>query len=935
VAVDQAPLVERERELEALERLLAAARDGAGGAVVVQGTPGIGKSSLLAAARAAADNLQVVVARGSELEREFAFGIVRQLLEPVLAAADEAERAVLLAGAAALAEPVLSAPEDDVGAEPAFSALHGLYWLTANVAGSGPLLMIVDDVQWADLASLRWLVYLARRLEGVPLALLLATRPPETSPTEALLDELVTVPEVEVLSPRDLSERAAGELAAGLLPSVPDPEFVAACHRATGGNPFLLGELCRELSRLGIAPSRESAALASQLSSQGVGRAVRARLRRLGPECAALARAVAVLGDPADPVLAARLAGLAEDEASEAADRLAKASILESGRPLAFVHALVRASIDAEMTVGERAREHERAAAVLARAGADADRVALHLLVARRRGDVQTVETLRRAGAGANRRGAPEVAVTYLRRALAEPPPDNLLAVVAHELGAAALRAGDLELAVEQLRDASRGLADGRQRAEAANALGSTLFLAYRPDEAVPALTAVIDELGDSVSDRERGLRLQATRWTVARTSLVAWRALQQRGDRFVVAEGPATTTGERLALAVAGLHAVRERTAAEARELAGRALADGRLLEDPGPESAGFWIAPLVLLWADALEDATQVATDVMEWARRHGSLPAFAMGAQLRAYAWWRRGALAEAEADATSALEHPLLPGFPPYGHGALANVLVERGRLGEADEAIRRAPYKPGGTRAAFYYLQLRARLHAASQRAQEALDELFACGRLERAWGIRTPAFCNWRADAAPLLASLDRHEEAVAMAREEVERCRAFGAASPLGAALRTLGSVEPGEPGIARLEEAVEVLAGSPARLEHALAVLELGAAVRRTGRRRDARAPLGEALELARRCGADAVAARAHDELIAAGARPRRDPTESRSNLTAGELRVARLAAQGMTNREIAQALFLTENTIQTHLRSAFRKLDIGSRSQLGRVL
>jgi DNA-binding CsgD family transcriptional regulator len=234
-----------------------------------------------------------------------------------------------------------------------------------------------------------------------------------------------------------------------------------------------------------------------------------------------------------------------------------------------------------------------------------------------------------------------------------------------------------------------------------------------------------------------------------------------------------------------------------------------------------------------------------------------------------------------------------------------------------------------------YLQTRARLRAASRHPGEALEDLIACGRLEREWEIRTPAFSTWRADAAPLLASLGRHDEARALARDELERCRAFGAPGPLGASLRTLGLIEPGVSGIRLLEQAVAHLQRSPARLEHALALLELGAATRRAGRRGDAREPLREALELARACGADAVAVRAHDELIAAGARPRRDPTQSRGNLTASELRVARMAAEGRTNREIAQALFLTENTIETHLRSVFRKLEIRSRSQLARAL
>jgi DNA-binding CsgD family transcriptional regulator len=247
----------------------------------------------------------------------------------------------------------------------------------------------------------------------------------------------------------------------------------------------------------------------------------------------------------------------------------------------------------------------------------------------------------------------------------------------------------------------------------------------------------------------------------------------------------------------------------------------------------------------------------------------------------------------------------------------------------------APFEPGSSRGVFYYLQARARLRAAARRPHEALNDLFECGRLEREWGVHTPAFCTWRAEAAPLLAALGRHEEATSLVREEIERCRDFGAASPLGAALRARGAIAPGDEGIALLHDAVEVLEGSATRLEHGLGLLELGAALRRSGRRADAREPLREALEMVSRCGADSFAARAHDELVAAGARPRRDPTESRTNLTASELRVARMAADGMTNREIAQTLFLTENTIRTHLKSAFRKLDITSRSQLARAL
>ena len=486
-------------------------------------------------------------------------------------------------------------------------------------------------------------------------------------------------------------------------------------------------------------------------------------------------------------------------------------------------------------------------------------------------------------------------------------------------------------MAIEKLRQATRDLADGRLRAEAADALGSALFLAHRPEEAMTDLTSVINELPES--EREQGLRLQATRWVAVRGNVAVWRRLQATEERFIVTSRRPRTIGERLYVAIAAYDAARTGTARKARELALQAFADGRLLEDPGPESGGFWIVPTVLLLAHADDDGARVSTAVIEWAKQHGSLPAFSMAAQLRAYISVRRGALAEAEADARGALEHPGVSGFPPTAVGARQRPA----RAGQAHRSRRslcagcvrarssRSDPLPADTRS----------ISTASQHPDEALEDLIACGRLEREWEIRTPAFSTWRSDAAPLLALLGRHDEARALAREELERCSAFGAPGPLGASLRTLGLIEPGVSGIELLEQAVAHLKRSPARLEYALALLELGAATRRAGRRSDAREPLREALQLARASGADAIAVRAHDELVAAGARPRRDPTESRSHLTASELRVARMAAEGMTNREIAQAFFLTENTIETHLRSVFRKLEIRSRSQLARVL
>jgi DNA-binding CsgD family transcriptional regulator len=932
VPVTGAPLLERERELEEFERLRAAARRGEGAVAVVEGPAGIGKTRLLAAAGEGAEDLEVLRARASELERDFPFSVVRQLFEPVFFAAGEERRRRLLAGAGGLAERVLSgsAVPNGGGSGDPFAVLHGLYWFAANLAGLGPVLLLVDDAQSADAASLRWLSFLLHRLEGVPLALLLGVRTGDARGEEGLLDELISDPGVRVIQPAALSGAGVAQLVEHALGAAPDPQFLSACQQATAGNPFLVRELLVVLTAQGVIPTADNAAVVGQLSSSRVGRSVRARLRRLPAPGLELARAVSVLGDGCELTVAARLAELDERTAAQAADTLVAASILAPSRPLAFVHPLVRASVYGELGVGERSDWHRRAARTLAVEGAAPDRVAVHLLACDPRGDREAVATLRLAAASASGRGASEVSVTYLRRAFAEPAPEELQPVLAYELGSAALRAGDLELAIEQLRVAVRELPEAGQRAQAADELTSALILVQRAEEAVAELTEVIDRLSEG--ERERGLRLQATRLAAALANVEAWRRRRASGTRFVVGGSQPVTTGERLQLVERTLDAVRQGTAESAHELALRALGHGELLEDPGPESPAFWGLPVVLLMAHAYEDAARVCSEAIEWARRHGSEPAFALHAQLRAFASTKLGSLVDAEADAVSGLQQTAIP--RPVGLAALGVVLVERGRVGEAEELLMRERFGRRSVRVP-WFLEARARVHAAAGRLGEALEDLLECGRIEQDWDVRTPAFSTWRARAASLLASLGRRDEAIGLVREELERCRAFAAPGPLGAALRTLGTLEEGDTGRALLSEAVELLRGSSERLELGSALLEQGAALRRAGRRVAAREPLGEALEIARECGATVVAARAHDELVAAGARPRRDPTQSRSRLTASELRVARLAADGMTNREIAQALFVTEKTVETHLGSVFRKLAIGSRSQLARAL
>jgi DNA-binding CsgD family transcriptional regulator len=233
------------------------------------------------------------------------------------------------------------------------------------------------------------------------------------------------------------------------------------------------------------------------------------------------------------------------------------------------------------------------------------------------------------------------------------------------------------------------------------------------------------------------------------------------------------------------------------------------------------------------------------------------------------------------------------------------------------------------------LHSRALLRLAQGRPREALADAVRCGDRQNALHVRNPALISWRSTAALAHAAIGERQAARRLAAEELRLARAFGAPRATGVALRAAGRVERARSGVPLLEEAVLALSRSPATLEHAHALVDLGIELRHSGDRMRAREHLREGLDLAHRCGAGALARRAREELIVAGARPRRDAIRGRDALTASEARVARMAAEGMTNRAIAQALFVTSKTVEAHLYHAFQKLGVKTRTELGAVL
>ncbi|HEX8054499.1 MAG TPA: AAA family ATPase [Thermoleophilaceae bacterium] len=938
-------LLERESELRDLEREIGEACAGRGRVVLVEGEPGIGKTRLLEVVRERSreHGMTVLSARASELDRDFPLGVVRQLFEPLLAGADAATRRALLHGAAAAAAPLLGLAAPEPGGAPAaddpsLPHFHALYWLAANLTERGPAALVIDDLHWADASSLRFLQFLLPRLDELPVLVALAARPDEAGSDRRSIDALATDARAVVLRPPPLSEDAVPALVAARLGPDPDRAFCDACRAATGGNPFLLRELLRELAADGVAPAAAAAPLVRQLAPPTVGRAVLLRVARLGPDAAALARAVAVLGDGAPLRRAAALAELGEDLAAAAAEHLAGAGILAAARPLAFAHPILRSAVYADIAAGERADAHRHAAEVLAAEGAGADAVAVHLLATEPAAEPRVVATLREAARDALARGAAPAAAACLRRALAEPPATDDRAALTLELASAELHAGEPVAAAEHFEEGARLAGDPRVRASCAVEWSAALQAAGRHQESYAVRERAIEDVADA--DPELALLLETTLIATASLDLARLEWARARLRRHDAAAEPATPAGWRLIATQAYVDAMYgDSPAATLAAAAERALGAREPAGAPsGFAGTPFFTAVEVLALADANGPAREALDQAVADARRQGSALAFACSSGWRCMLLARLGELAEAEADARSCAELSLAQGWfalaPPM-LGYVLDVLIARGELDDAERILIEAgaAERAAGDDLTFYpVIHARARLRAARGDTGGAHRDMTELARRRARWNTDLTL-------VPPLLAAPELAHDDADAARSETAamlgEARAWGTPRAIGMALRASGLAEGGTRGVELLEEAAAVLGESPARLEHARALADLGAALRRANRRSAAREPLRRALDLADACGAGPLAERARQELRAAGGRPRRPRISGVGALTASERRIAAMAAEGLSNPEIAQALFVTKKTVETHLGNAYRKLGIRSRGALGAAL
>ncbi|MDX6677076.1 MAG: hypothetical protein QOE31_1128, partial [Solirubrobacteraceae bacterium] len=838
-------------------------------------------------------------------------------------------RAALRSGAAALAGPVLGlagAPGAH-SADPEFAARHGLTWLVAGLAERRPILLVIDDAQWADAPALRWLAYLAQRVDELAVAVLLARRAGEACSDDVALDAICRAAHEIELQP--LSRAAVAELVRARTGLTPDEELVEGCLAASGGNPFLLDATLAVLGEEGTPSLRSPLA-----GARRVGPVILRRLARLPADATALARAVAVLGDGAELVAAARLAGLSLDRAAVAADALVAADLFAAGEQLGFAHGLVRDAVAADVGGHALRVAHAQAARVLRGLGAPAQRIAPHLLLAPPSRDPLAAGDLREAARRSLAQGAPSTAVTLLRRALDEPPPRAELGAMLMELGMAELVNGTaggsdrLGEAIELLDDPPAQAAAARVQTMAligqtrVDAAAQTIERVRHAVAAHPAQLLTLDALQLAVS-------MAYISRDVDRPETVA----RLRDALPSAPPGAMQTRGAAVLLTAAD--AVEGASSSSVLARIDEAWGAGELLDELGAEDAFCLYGAVALCIARQLRALEALTTQMAERASADGSVLGVCHAWMWRAFAREGMGRLTDAEADADLTLQTS-----PPASllvaeasaQALHARVCIERGDLAGARARLASIDADTDAFTSRLSYLVSAAKL-ARGESARAA--EIEALRDLQALAG--DGEFGTWLLGCWPaqLAIALGRCDEARELADATLRAARSRGLRGEIGIALSARALVEDAGPDIDRLRGAVAELERSELALEHARALIELGAALRRSGHRADARGPLALGLEHAQRCGATALAQRALTELRATGARPRRLMVTGRDALTPSERRIATLAAERRSNREIAQTLFITTKTVETHLGRIFRKLDITRRTQLADAL
>ncbi|GAA2628862.1 helix-turn-helix transcriptional regulator [Paractinoplanes durhamensis] len=790
------------------------------------------------------------------------------------------------------------------------------------------MLVAIDDAHWADAESLRVLADAAEDLQRAPLAIVVTTRPTADLAVQPMLSRLATLSSAGLLHLAPLTEAGVTTVVRQAFGKPPDPSFARACAQASGGNVFYLRELVRPMAAAGLPPA---AAAVSELTAIGPDALVwtlRGRLGELGAEAGEVARAAAVLGDDTPLRDVAALAGTDLRQAGLQARRLAGAAVLARTDPVSFPHPLVRSAIEQTIDPGGLGVLHARAAEILRAAGAPAAQITQHLLLAPPAGDAAVAELLTAEGHHALMTGAAATALHLMRRALAEPPPPP-----------------DRPAALLALAEAERAVGEPAQAAA-----HLTEVIETGPRE--PALRAMADlfEVLYDIEDQDGARRLDeraldARPYGDSPAELRLRAVLLVRHANGLVTRAPAaladldvdrlpTDSGEHRRLLLSAAIQLRAAGACTAEQFVTYLRRSVRDL--PADRPLTYWevLAALnsaaFLAAAEAMTDADAVLERLRpDVARLRGVAPDVqAEWTQRTVLNTLRRGRFEEAGARLGEAAEFAARHGLVVYtALAAYARgwIELERGNYAEAGRLVLDGPVEEGIAGALGELL---------SGRPKEALrlldlptDPAAPVGEREIEFESHLVASHAWE-----LLGDRDA---ALRAADRELAIRRRHGPSFRLALALRRRASFAPARTALELLDEAAEACAGTPRLPVLARVHAARGSAMRRAGQLRAARTELAVALDLADRSGLTRLRERVAGELRASGGRPRRTRVTGVGSLTDGQAAVARLAASGCTNREIAEKFYVTIKTVETHLAAVYRKLEVSGREHLAAAL
>ncbi|MCX5195599.1 LuxR family transcriptional regulator [Streptomyces sp. NBC_00249] len=909
------PLFHRDKELDLITDAMDATHHGSGGGsvVIVTGGLGTGKTALLRALpeRAERRGIRVVTASGAVFERDFGFGVLDQLLTPVLPGT------------------AIALPGDTTGPSAGSEQDAALLALLAERSAHTPLLMLVDDLQWADVPSLRWLARLAGRVAELRVTLVVTLREGDPGEDGPQLHQL-TQQASRVLRLLPLPPEGTADLVGALTGRPVDPACARACHEVTGGHPLLLAALVEELAGAGEGALDDVRAVHAA-RPVALHERFAVVLRDQPMPVREFAAALAVLGDGADEEMTGRLAGLDDTGRTEAVRVLRRLGLLAEGPVPRFVHPVVADAVEEAMTPAEAESIRVHAALLLHLGGHPAERAAAQLLAASAtcHEDWQ-LDVLRAAAGAARRRSAPDTAARYLRRALLGSPPEGQdRAELLVEL-ATVERDFAPRVALRHFAQALILFPDADQRARVAGLIPPFLLDGCPPAtlDTVVRTAAELDGAAEPAGAARRyARRLEARLRHVAPAGPFepagSGPRLRSLGPR------PCLDTAADRELVTVLLHGAamaQTVTAAEAVPLAERLLQ-----HEPAAADHAHTALPLltdVLVASDSLGTIGPWLHTAHDRARRENAdVPRAVIAVELTRLAL-ARGDLTGARAYAAEALALDVtdwatlqtLAAVVLTALEARDAALCERLLSGTREEAV--PGHRPSPRRL----------LHGAAAALRgdlpAALDCVLDWGRTAEHAHWRNPGMAPWRSWAAALEYRTGRLDRAHDLMDEEYARALSWGSPVPVGRAQRGKGALTEGAGGIRLLRESADTLEGTANALERARTALLLGRRLLARGEATEAERRLTRAREEGLACGAPWLAERAGLALHGIAGSPRADVVAA---LTRTERRVAGLAARGASNKAIAERLEVSSRAVEKHLTHAYRKLRIDGRTGL----